>query len=565
MALTGFACLLIVRTATARELAQDLQTSNVALAKEIGERTETARALKRHAELVTLSLDTMNLVAWHLDIPRGELTRSSAAGPVTTRVPLGATARWSTLFQNIRDEDRERIVAYVQGVVARGETECRFEFGTGGSADGPPRRIAVIGRFQRNENGWLVSFTGLEADVTERRRIEEERRRLEEHLQNTQRLESLGVLAGGVAHDFNNLIMGIVGGLAVLEERCRDDAQACRALALIERGATRAADLTRQLLAYAGREQVAVEPTALGELVREMLPLLETSAGRRVALALHVEPEIPAVEADATQLRQVIMNLVINAAEAMSAGRGTVGIRLGCQAYERAALAAAWPANDLPGGRYVFVEVRDTGCGMSRETRQRIFEPFFSTKFTGRGLGLAAVLGIVRAHRGAILVESALGQGTTFTMLLPPAPSPAVVAAPRPAAADRWHGSGTVLIVDDEAIARDVTAEMVRAIGFAAVVAADGGEALARLDHGDPAFAAVILDLTMPGPTGLEVHRELRRRGPDLPVLLVSGYSAHDARAALDNGVSTAFLQKPFRLADLANALRDLLARRPAA
>jgi CheY-like chemotaxis protein len=296
-----------------------------------------------------------------------------------------------------------------------------------------------------------------------------------------------------------------------------------------------------------------------------MMPLLETSAGKRVTLALHAEPGIPAVQADATQLRQIVMNLVTNAAEAMSGGGGTVEIRVGCHAYERGTLAAAWPANDLPAGRYVFVEVRDTGCGMSRETRQRIFEPFFTTKFTGRGLGLAAVLGIARAHGGAILVESALGRGSTFTVLLPPLHTPAAVAASEAPPAVLWRGSGTVLIVDDEAIARDVTAEMVRAIGFAAVVTADGGEALARLDRADQVFAAVILDLTMPGQTGLEVHRELRRRNPALPVLLVSGYSAHDARAALHNGAPTAFLQKPFRLADLANALRDLLARRPAA
>jgi signal transduction histidine kinase/CHASE1-domain containing sensor protein len=563
--LTGFACLLIVRTATARGLAQEVQASNAALAKEIGERKETERALKRHAALVTLSLDSMNLVAWHLDVRSGELTRATAAGPVTTHVPTGGGDRWMSLFRDIRDEDRERVVAYVQDVVARRASECHFEFGTKGGAEGPPRHFMVIGRFQRDEDGRLLSFTGLQADVTERRRIEKEQRQLEEHLENTQRLESLGVLAGGVAHDFNNLIMGIVGGLAVLEKRSGNDAETRRALALIERGATRASELTRQLLAYAGREHAVVEPTSLGELVRDMLPLLETSAGHRMTLALDLEPGVSVVQADATQLRQIVMNLVINAAEAMGASGGTVGIRVGCQRYDRATLAAGWPANDLPGGRYVFVEVRDTGCGMSGETRQRIFEPFFTTKFTGRGLGLAAVLGIVRAHGGAILVESALGTGTTVTVLLPPSGAPATARAREHAAAGLWRGSGTVLIVDDEAIARDVTADMLRALGFGAVVTADGRDALARIDRGDPVFAAVILDLTMPGQSGLEVHRALRRQAPLLPVLLVSGYSLDDARAALDDGAPTGFLQKPYRLADLANALRDLLARRPAA
>jgi signal transduction histidine kinase/CheY-like chemotaxis protein len=555
--LVWLACSLILRTARARELAGELTVANATLAAEVQERAQAERTVRRQAELVTLSLDTMNLVAWHLDVRAEELTRSSAAGLVTRPMSRDAQTGWTSLLPELRDEDRERIGAYVQGIAAARDTSCRFEFATVGAADGNRSRFEVIGRLRWDENGKLVSFTGLEADVTERRRVEEEQRRLHEHLQNTQRLEGLGILAGGVAHDFNNLIMGIMGGLALLQERCRGDAEVNRALGLIDRGATRAAELTRQLLAYAGREQVAVEATAVDELVRDLVPLLETSAGKRVTLALEVEAAIPAVQADATQLRQIVMNLVINAAEAMTASGGTVAIRAGCRTYERAMLAGGWPANDLPAGRYVLVEVTDTGCGMSRETQQRIFDPFFTTKFTGRGLGLAAVLGIVRAHRGAILVESALGRGTTVTVLLPPAPTATAPAVP-PAPPDVWRGSGTILVVDDEPIARDVTADMLQRIGFATVTAGDGRQALDRLEPGTAAFAGVVLDLTMPGPSGLDVHRELRRRAPALPVLLMSGYSAHDAREALAGGAPTAFLQKPFRLADLVRALRDL-------
>jgi CheY-like chemotaxis protein len=201
---------------------------------------------------------------------------------------------------------------------------------------------------------------------------------------------------------------------------------------------------------------------------------------------------------------------------------------------------------------------------MSRETQQRIFDPFFTTKFTGRGLGLAAVLGIVRAHRGAILVESTLGHGTSFTVLLPPALALAAPVAGPPTSGDPWRGHGTVLVVDDESVARDVTTDMLRRIGFATDGAADGRQALAHLDAADPTFVAVVLDLTMPGPSGLDVHREIRRRNPTIPVLLVSGFSAYDARDALAVGVPTAFLQKPFRLADLAGALRVLLDGLPA-
>jgi len=462
------------------------------------------------------------------------------------------------LFGGVPEKERARVVAYVQEVLARRESECRFEFQTRGD-DGLPRYVAVIGRFARDAAGRLLSFTGLQLDVTERRRIEEERRVLDAHLQDTQRLESLGVLAGGVAHDFNNLIMGIVGGTAVLQERSPDDPITRRALGLIERGTTRAAELTRQLLVYAGREQTVVEPTALGAVVQDMLPLLETSAGKHVTLALTIEDDIPAVQADLTQLRQIIMNLVINAAEATSPAGGTVAVAVGSREYDRATLAAAWPANDLAGGRYVFLEVRDGGCGMSPQTQQRIFDPFFTTKFTGRGLGLAAVIGIVRGHHGAIVVNSAPGQGATFTVLFPPARAAAHAAAAAPALAPVWRGSGTVLVVDDEEIARETTTAMLGMIGFDAVVAADGREALDRVGSMDAAFTAIILDLTMPGQSGLEVHGELRRRAPTLPVVLMSGYSVHDARAVVGNGSCTAFLQKPFRLTDLATALRHVI------
>jgi signal transduction histidine kinase len=394
-ALVALACSLIQRTAKARQLADELTVANTALAGEVHERTEAERALKRQATLVSLSLETMDLVAWHFDCRTCELTRVSAAAPVTTQVlPESSwTATLSDgipeqtrtgLFGGVPEEERARVVAYVQEVLARRESECRFEFQTRGD-DGLPRYVAVIGRFARDAAGRLLSFTGLQLDVTERRQIEEERRVLDAHLQDTQRLESLGVLAGGVAHDFNNLIMGIVGGTAVLQERSPDDPITRRALGLIERGTTRAAELTRQLLVYAGREQTVVEPTALGAVVQDMLPLLETSAGKHVTLALTIEHDIPAVQADLTQLRQIIMNLVINAAEATSPAGGTVAVAVGSREYDRATLAAAWPANDLAGGRYVFLEVRDGGCGMSPQDAATHFRPVLHDQVHGPG------------------------------------------------------------------------------------------------------------------------------------------------------------------------------------
>ncbi len=257
-----------------------------------------------------------------------------------------------------------------------------------------------------------------ENELRARLHAESEQRRLEAQIQQVQKIESLGVLAGGIAHDFNNLLVGMMGHAALALMDIPPGSPLRDRIQEIETCAARAAELTGQMLAYSGKGRFVVEPVDVGGVVREMSTLLQT-AGNGVRLELDLAPALPAVLADGTQMRQVLMNLLTNAAEAMGDRAGTITLRTGAMQASRAWLADAHVALTAEPGEYVFVEVRDEGCGMDAATRQRIFEPFFTTKFAGRGLGLAAVLGIVRGHHGALRIESEPGRGTTFHVLIP--------------------------------------------------------------------------------------------------------------------------------------------------
>ena len=261
-------------------------------------------------------------------------------------------------------------------------------------------------------------------DFTERKRAEEEQLRLEQQLLHAQKLESLGVLAGGIAHDFNNILMAIMGNADLALIRLAKESPAVENLHRIEQAAARAADLAKQMLAYSGKGKFVVEEINLNRLLEEMLHMLEVSISKKAVLRLNPHPHLPSVEADATQMRQIIMNLVINASEAVGDKSGVIAITTGCIDCDRNYLKDVWLDENLTDGLYVYLEIADTGCGMDKETLSKLFDPFFTTKFTGRGLGMAAVLGIVRGHKGAIKVYSEPGKGTTFKILLPASSRP---------------------------------------------------------------------------------------------------------------------------------------------
>jgi PAS domain S-box-containing protein len=377
-------------------------------------------------------------------------------------------------------------------------------------------------------------------DITEQKRAEEEKRNLERQVHQEQKLESLGVLAGGIAHDFNNLLMVVLGHAELALKEISPMSPARRSLTEITTATHRAADLCRQMLAYAGKASFALERVGLRELVEEMAHLLKTAMSKKAILTLNLEKGLPPIEADPSQIRQIVMNLIINASEAIGDRSGVITVSVGATRCDEECLRRTQLHDDLVPGRYVHLEVTDTGHGMDAETRSRIFEPFFSTKFTGRGLGLAAVLGIVRSHKGALKVYSELGKGTTFKVLFPAmedAGKDALTNASSPLA--DWRGKGTILLVDDEESLTALGTRMLEHLGFTVLTAADGMQAVELYRERGKEIDLVLMDLTMPHMDGAEAFGELRRLNPEVRVVLASGYSHEDVAPASPGRVST--------------------------
>jgi PAS domain S-box-containing protein len=396
-------------------------------------------------------------------------------------------------------------------------------------------------------------------DITDRKRAEEERVRLVAQMQEGQRLESLGLLAGGIAHDFNNLLMAISGNADLALAVLPPGSPVRPSLQEIIWASVRAADLCRQMLAYAGKGRFVVGHYELSEIVREMWQILEVAVSKKGTLRYDFGADLPA-EVDANQIRQVMVSLVTNASEALGEQGGIISVSTGVMDCDRAYLAGCHADDNLPEGRYVYLEVADTGSGIDEETQRRIFDPFFTTKFTGRGLGLAAVLGIVRGHRGAIKVHSEVGQGTTFKVLLPAKEWVPEDQWPSQAQSGQPIPSGrTILVIDDDPDVRRVGSRMLEPLGFKVLIAAAGQEGLDIFQASEGEIDCVILDLTMPGMGGEEVFRELRRLRPDVRVILSSGYNAQELTQRFGGQGLAGFIQKPYRMANLQEILNRVL------
>ena len=395
-------------------------------------------------------------------------------------------------------------------------------------------------------------------DLTERRKFDRE-------MQHTQKLESLGLLAGGIAHDFNNLLTGIMGNASLVYADMAVEDPARPQLRSVVRAAERAADLTRQLLAYAGKGRLITEQIGLSELIREILVLIRTSIPRSVEVKLDLTPDLPPFEADPSQIQQLLMNLVINGAEAIGEGNpGRVEIRTGLRELTAREIRDNFTSEALTPGGYVWLDIKDTGSGMDEATRAKIFDPFFTTKLTGRGLGLAAVSGIVKAARGAIRVHSTPGHGTSFYILFPAAiPKRAVrPAEPRPKPV---HGSGTVLLIDDESVVHEAASAMLEKSGFEVLIAESGQAGADLLRAQGRRVSLVILDLTMPLVGGEQAFDLLRAIRPDVPILLASGYDETEAAARAAGRQFAGFIHKPFDMDRLLAAVSSALGpnRRP--
>jgi signal transduction histidine kinase len=393
-----------------------------------------------------------------------------------------------------------------------------------------------------------VGAVSVAIDVTDARAAQAQRN-------HAQKLESLGVMAGGIAHDFNNLLVGVLANAGLALEDLPVDSPARDALQRIERAAERAAGLTHQLLAYSGRGRFVVEQLSMPRLVEEMSELLRVGLEHRIELRLHLDPASPPVRGDPSQLRQVVMNLITNAADASLGREGAIDVRVGPRDVEAAELRSLRVADGVEPGRFCCVEVEDT--------LDRIFDPFFSTKESGHGLGLAAALGIVNGHGGAVDVRSSPGVGTRFLLLFP-ADTEAweeATSAPagrhlRPRQADL-----RVLVADDELPVRQAARAVLERVGYRVVLAADGREALQLFTAAPDSFDCALIDLTMPFLSGAEVLAELHRVRPELPVVLTSGYSEHEVSELIGVGRPLIFLQKPWRAASLLTMLDRVLRR----
>jgi signal transduction histidine kinase/CheY-like chemotaxis protein len=422
-----------------------------------------------------------------------------------------------------------------------------------------------VGRFEDGELRLLHDVSGLAMLVIESERRDAALRASEEVVRQVQRIDSLGVLAGGIAHDFNNLLATMLGNLNLAEMKLSDVSPAKPYLKTLEATVLRAADLAKQMLAYSGRGCFVIKGVDLSQLVQEVTHLLAVALPKRVTLRFSLATGLPIVEGDVAQLQQVVMNLVTNAAEAIGDREGTVSVTTGVADIDRAYIATTFAGRPMTPGRYVTLEVADTGCGIAPDVLPKIFDPFFSTKSSGRGLGLCAMLGILRGHHAGLKIYSEPGGGSTFKVYFPASERAADPIAPPSGLAPVARAGGIALVVDDEAALRRVVAQMLIELGFEVLEAADGTEAVALVREHGAKLALVLMDMTMPKMNGREAFSAIRTLYPKLPVILCSGYNEQEAiQQFLGKGLA-GFLQKPFGLTGLESAVRGALGATDAA
>jgi len=403
--------------------------------------------------------------------------------------------------------------------------------------------------------GRTIGTFGISRDITAQKKSEERLHLMEERVQQSEKMESLGIMASGIAHDFNNLLTAVLGSVSVAQTLRVDNDSLKAILKDIETGAVQASDLSNQLLAFAGRGRMVLAHLDFASIVKETARLLERALHRSIVVRYSLAENLPGIEGDSTQIRQVVMNLITNAADAIGDKSGTITIATGMVECDERYLEQVSFSGDLTVGRYVSIEVSDTGCGIPHEIRDKIFDPFFTTKATGKGLGLATVAGIVRSHRGAIKLYSEQGKGTTFRVLFP-ALAHSVETKVKEKPGQLWQGSGTVLVVDDEELICRIACQMVRRLGFKVLSAGSAAEALDVFGQHKDEISVVLLDEVMPQGDGSEVFAAIKSVKPDVRVILYSGYSQSDVMSRLSLKGLSGFIQKPFTVQVLADSIR---------
>lgn len=530
-------------TALLRSQAEEIRNLNVGLERKINERTaeliqdiaerkRAEQALRESEQRLRVAMEAANLGLWSIDIQDGGISaapRTREAFGFGENIPLDLRA-W---LERILPEDRERTSARLNDALAgESEFDCEFRILR---PDAKVRWVACRGSLLRDHGESRARLVGVSQDITDRRHAED-------IVRHKHKLESLGILAGGIAHDFNNLLTAILGNASLVLDDPDLDASKRQCIETVICASESAAQLTRQMLAYSGRGRFVVEPVHLSRRVRELQPLLRASIPKNVRMDLDLVDELPNVEIDTAQLQQLILNLVQNASEAVGQQHGWVKVSTRTTEVTEQPSHLVPIGSDLPLGKYVALEVRDNGHGMDETTQAKIFDPFFTTKFTGRGLGLAAVLGIVRGHNGAIRLESEPGKGTIFTVHFPPSANNQERIQE---ATILKRQSGVVLVVDDEPVVRMTARLALERQGFSVLLAENGLECVQLVRKNPDRFDVILLDVAMPVMDGEEAFKRLIEIRPDILVLASSGYDETETVARFGAGLA-GFLQKPY-------------------
>ncbi|MCU1257281.1 MAG: Multi-sensor hybrid histidine kinase [Bryobacterales bacterium] len=539
-----------------RTQAEEIRTLNIDLERKVNERTaeliadiaerkRAEQALRESEQRLRVAIEAADLALWSIEVS----SQAVSASPRLNQMfgfPEEASSDMEVLLNRIMPEDRDRaarqLLASLDGSA---EFDCEFRVMPPGQN---PRWIASRGRLLSEDHESPARLVAVSQDITGRRVAEEV-------VRHKQKLESMGLLAGGIAHDFNNLLTGILGHSSLVLEDDKLSTENRECLENVVLAAESAAQLTRQMLAYSGRGRFVVESVALSRRVRELLPLLQATLPKHVELDLDLVENLPHIEVDTAQLQQLVMNLVTNGAEAVGPHGGFVKLTTRLAEVGEAFLPDAIEGREIAPGTYVMLEVRDNGHGMDPATQSRIFDPFFTTKFTGRGLGLAAVLGIVRGHKGAIQLRSRPGEGTVFNVYFPP--SEWLDHKQHEAASSAVQGNGLVLIVDDEETIRRTAKLSLERHGFTVLLARNGMEGVDLFRASAERVSVVLLDMAMPVMSGEQAFRKMVAIRPGIPVVASSGFDEQETLARFGEGLA-GFLQKPYTAAQLARKLKEV-------
>lgn len=513
------------------------------------ERYEAEMELQKIWDRLDLALKSGTIGLWDFNMQKNTLTFNSNLAEI---VGFSSIENVSAKWQQYIHEDDFRSSARSMMDLINGKKESYVDQYRLKLSDGSYRWIFSRGKIvERDTDGKPIRIAGSITDITEQKEAETRRLALEYQMLQAQKLESLGLLAGGIAHDFNNLLTGILGNADMLLYELPDHLPVQQKLIDIRKAAKRASELTRQMLAYSGKSTFTTEIIDLNSLIEEMSSLFDISISKKVKICYSLAVDISCISGDPTQISQILMNLVLNASEAID-NNGEIIIKTSLKECDTDELNSLTLNNTLAPGKYVLLEISDTGSGIPQDKLKQIFDPFFTTKFTGRGLGLAAVSGIIRSHNAGLLVTSLINEGTTFKIFLHPTQQqPSNQCAEENKPVDLRKKNLTVLVADDESYIRSLTSRMLKTAGFDVLLAENGINALNVFIENRKNIGCIILDLTMPAMDGHEALIALRKIDDKIPIIISSGYSEVDITSQFEGENISGFLQKPYQFDEL--------------